>query len=358
MRDVPVGRRWGIVRDTTRLAKAVSGCGCLTLFTSVVLGAAGQTSDGSPQRYEASASIMGSTYTIAAYGEHRGRLASAVRASFDEARRIDAFLSNYKPDSELSRINRIAASAPLPVSPEMVQLLTRCLDYSRQSEGAFDITVGPLMKLWGFFRGSRELPTSFAIGRAKKRVGYELIDLDPERQTVAFRRAGVELDPGGIGKGYAVDRMAAILRQAKVDRAFISAAGSSLYALGAPPDEPRGWYVRIRDPGSAKATAAALYLQDESLSTSGSYEKFVEVHGKTYSHIMDPRTGKPAEGVASVSVVAAQTLDSEAWTKAFFVNGPAWAEEHKPPDFRVFLCTTEGLCRWIGEDSSPRSPLP
>ena len=303
------------------------------------------------ERYEASASIMGSVYTIAAYGEHRGRLASAVRAAFDEARRIDAFLSNYKKTSELSRINREAADGPVEVSSEMARLLARCLDYSRQSEGAFDITVGPLMKAWGFFKGSGELPSSFAISRARKLVGYRLLRLNMESRTIEFQKSGVELDPGGIGKGYAVDRMAEVLRQAEVTHAFISAAGSSLYAIGAPPEEPRGWYVRIRHPRDPKRTAAELYLKDESLSTSGSYEKFFEIDGKTYSHIMDPRTGRSAEGIASVSVLSEHTLDSEAWTKAFFVNGRPWSHAHKPAAFRVFLCTTDGVCAWVNGDS-------
>ncbi len=310
-----------------------------------------QTPSGPLQRYEASASIMGSVYTIAAYGGHRGRLASAIRTAFDEARRIDALLSNYKPDSELSRINLEAADGPVEVSPEMARLLARCLEYSRRSDGAFDITVGPLMNVWGFFKGSGELPSISAISQARRHVGYRLLSLDLKKRTIEFRTTGVELDPGGIGKGYAVDRMANVLRGAEVTRAFISAAGSSLYAIGTPPDEPRGWYVRIRDPESAEVTRAELYLKDGSLSTSGSYEKFFEADGKTYSHIMDPRTGRPAEAVASVSVLSRHTLDSEAWTKAFFVNGRKWSETHKREDFRVFLCTTDGLCAWIHGDA-------
>ena len=333
----------------------------LVLFTLLAGFAVGQTlskqgpdtrtPDQSVERYEASASIMGSGYTIAVYGEHRGRLASAVRGAFDEARRIDAFLSNYKADSELSRINREAAGGPVKVSAEMMQLLARCLEYSRQSEGAFDITVGPLMRIWSFFKGSGERPSSFAISRARQLVGYRLLRLSMEARTVEFQRSGVELDPGGIGKGYAVDRMAGVLRRAAVTRAFISAAGSSLYAIGAPPDEPRGWYVRIRDPGTAKRTAAELYLKNESLSTSGSYEKFFEIDGKTYSHIMDPRTGRAVEGVASASVLSKLTLASEAWTKAFFVNGRKWSEAHKPAEFRVFLCTTDRSCSWVNGDA-------
>jgi len=303
------------------------------------------------ERYEASASIMGSTYTVAAYGEHRGILASAVRAAFDEARRIDGFLSNYRPDSELSRLNREAASGPVALSPEMADLLSRSLAYSRRSEGAFDISVGALMKVWGFYKGSGRLPSRIAIALAKRKVGYRQVELDRAAGTVRYRRAGLELDPGGIGKGYAVDRMAAILRGAKVQRAFISAAGSSMYAIGTPPAEPRGWYVRIRDPRAAERTAAELYLHDESLSTSGAYEKFFEAGGRTYSHIMDPRTGMPAQGVVAVSVLAPSTLDSEAWTKAFFVNGWEWSERNKPGDFNVLFCRDGRPCAWVGGEA-------
>ena len=141
--------------------------------------------------------------------------------------------------------------------------------------------------------------------------------------------------------------MAVILRKAGVSAAFISAAGSSLYAIGAPPEHPEGWPVRIRDPKDAAATAAKIDLKDQSLSTSGAYEKFFEADGKVYSHIMDPRTGMPSQGVASVSVLAPSTLDSEAWTKAFFVNGWDWSVKHKPENFQVYLCPENQACNWI-----------
>lgn len=300
------------------------------------------------ERHEASASIMGSVYRIAAFGPKRGVLASVISAAFDEGRRIDAFLSNYRADSELSRINRHAAEQPVEVTPEMGALLEKCLAYSRASEGAFDITVGPLMKLWGFYKGEGKIPSRFAIARARHLIGYDKVRYDASERTVRFTARGVELDPGGIGKGYAVDRMAELLRNAGIKAAMISAGNSSMYAIGAPPDEPRGWQVRIRDPKNADITAARLYLKDQSLSTSGSYEKFFVAGGKTYSHIMDPRTGMPSEGVVAVSVLAPKTLDSEAWTKAFFVNGLAWSNAHRPDAFSVFLCETSGNCGWVG----------
>jgi thiamine biosynthesis lipoprotein len=319
-------------------------------LTVVVLGCLiglGQAQQAQPERYEASASIMGSVYRVAVYGEKRALLASAVQAAFDEARRLDHLLSNYKEDSELSRINRLAADGPVEVSNEMAELLERCLDYSRASEGAFDITVGPLMKTWGFFRGEGKLPGRFALWRAVGKIGYQYLGVDRERKQVRFLRPGMELDPGGIGKGYAVDRMVEILRRFGVHSAMVSAGSSSLYALGKPPGEPRGWHIRIRDPKDAEKTAAEVYLTDESLSTSGSYEKFFEVDGKLYSHIMDPRTGMPAEGVLSVSIRSPLTLDSEAFCKAFFVNGLEWTRRHRRADFQVFFCAADGACQWV-----------
>lgn len=290
---------------------------------------------------------MGSTYTVAAFGEHRGKLASAVRAAFDEARRIDDFLSHYKPNSELSRMNRDAAGGPVPVSQEMADLLSRCLEYSHASEGAFDVTVGALMKVWGFYRGTGAVPDAWQLATARRKVGFRHIEVDRRNSTVRFLKNGIELDPGGIGKGYAVERMAALLDKAGVAAAFISAAGSSMYAIGAPPDKPDGWPVRIRNPQNPAATLEDIRLRDQSFSTSGAYEKFFEADGRIYSHIMDPRTGMPARGVVSVSVLAPSTLDSEAWTKAFFVNGRDWSVKNSPEGFRVFLCPEGRPCSWL-----------
>jgi thiamine biosynthesis lipoprotein len=235
------------------------------------------------------------------------------------------------------------------VSPELFALLSSCLDYSRRSQGAFDITVGPLVRTWGFFKGEGSLPRAADVRAALARVGYQYVELNAARRTVKFTRPGLEIDPGGIGKGYAVDRMVDVLKRAGVRVALVSAAGSSIYGMGAPPDEPRGWPITIRAPGSLDAAAAQVFLKDASLSTSGSDEKFFWAEGRTYSHIMDPRTGYPAEGAASVSVLAARTLDSEAWTKPFFINGRVWSAANKPKDLRVFFCEpgSPPRCAWI-----------
>lgn len=300
-------------------------------------------------RLEANADAMGSTFGVTLYGEDQDEMEAASNAAFEEVRRIDKLLSNYRPNSAISEINQYAAQRPVQVTPEVFNLLSACLKYSRESEGAFDVTVGPLMKVWGFYKGTGRLPEKEEVARALTKVGYKNLLLDPEHNTVRFARAGVEIDPGGIGKGYAVDRMVAVLKEHGIRTALVSAAGSSIYALGAPPSESRGWELDIRDPHDETKTVAQMYLKDLSMSTSGNYEKFFEAEGKLYSHIMDPRTGYPAPGMLSASVIAPKTLDSEAWTKPYFINGRPWAAKHKLRDFRVFLCEDRAqlACAWL-----------
>ena len=299
-------------------------------------------------RLESSVVAMGSAYSVVVYGEDRTRMEEAVDAAFAEVQRLDQMLSNYKPESELSEINRYAGERPVAVTQEMFDLLAACVEYSRESEGAFDITVGPLMKVWGFYKGTGRLPHRAEILGALERVGYLNIVLDAGHRTVQFARQGAELDPGGIGKGYAVDRMVEVLKQYGMQTALVSASGSSIYGLGAPPGE-KGWKVEIRDPKNEKKSVAEVYLKDESMSTSGNYEKFFRAEGRIYSHIMDPRTGWPAQGVLSVSAVTPRTIDSEAWTKPLFVNGRAWAGKHKPAFVRAFFCedNPEQTCAWL-----------
>ena len=300
-------------------------------------------------RLEESGDAMGATYSIVLYGYDRVKMEAAVDAAFEEVRRLDEMLSNYRADSEWSEVNRSAAEKPVKVSPELFQLLSDCVAYSRESEGAFDISVGPLMKVWGFYKGSGHLPHRAEVEAVLPKVGYKHIHLDEKAGTVWFDRAGVELDPGGIGKGYAVDRMVAILRRMSVDTALVAASGSSIYGLGAPPDSPRGWPVDIKDPWDQRRKVAEVFLKDMSMSTSGSYEKFFRAEGRVYAHIMDPRTGYPAQGSVAVSVVAPRTIDSEAWAKPYFVNGRQWAAQHKAKDFRVFFCQdrTDHPCAWL-----------
>lgn len=302
-------------------------------------------------RIESSLDAMGSVYTIVAYGEDRNVLQAAVDLAFEEVKRLDDLLSNYKPRSEWSKVNREAAAGAVRVSPELFDLVDACLKYSQASEGAFDITVGPLVRTWGFFKGTGRLPHRAEIRLALSKVGARNVLLDREALTIRFAKPGVEIDPGGIGKGYAVDRIVAILRERGIASALVSAGGSSMYGLGAPPNEPKGWSVKIRHPKQPGESAAGgeVFLRDRSMATSGTSEKFFVSGGKLYSHIFDPRTGYPATGMLSVSVLADKAIDSEAWTKPMFILGRPWASKRKQKDLQVFFCEdkTEIACAWL-----------
>jgi thiamine biosynthesis lipoprotein len=325
-------------------------------FTLLLAVVAFWSSPGDFQRVELSDEAMGSTFSVVLYGHDRRQLETAADAAFDEVHRLDRLLSNYKPDSEWSEVNRTAGVRPVKLSAELFRLLSDCMAYSRQSDGAFDITVGPLMKVWGFYKGEGALPRPSEVTDALTRVGHRHVRLDAAARTIHFDRPGVELDPGGIGKGYAVDRMVEILKRTGVHIALVSASGSSIYGMGAPPGEPAGWRITIRAPDDPHASAAEVLLKDMSLSTSGSYEKFFWADGRTYAHIIDPRTGYPAQGTASVSVLAPRTIDSEAWAKPFFINGRTWTAAHTPVNFRVFACDDgkPSTCSWISPSASAR----
>lgn len=292
---------------------------------------------------------MGTMYAIDMYGTDRIAMNSAANEAFEEVHRLDHLLSNYIPDSEVSRVNRRAAGGPVKVSRELFELLERCRDDNRKSDGTFDITVGPLMKVWGFYRDAGHLASRAAVQKAMQNVGWQNVVLDPATLSVRFTKPGVNLDFGGVGKGYAVDRMVQILREHAIDSALVSAGGSSIYGIGAPPDHPQGWHIPIRDPRNEKGVVGEVNLKNDSISTSGGYEKFFWADGKMYSHIMDPRTGVPAEGMLAVSIVSPATIDSEIWAKPYYILGRKWAEQHKPKQFRVFLCEDKkGVnCSWL-----------
>jgi len=274
----------------------------------------------SPVRYEASHQAMGTEYTVVAYGRDQTFLSEVVNQVFEEIDQLDAQMSNYKPESELSTVNRDAAQHEVLVEPRLFGLIQYSLRASQESGGDFDITVGPLIKLWGFFRGQGRLPGAAEIAQVEKRIGYQHVYLDPARRTIRFDTSGVELDLGGIAKGYAVDQAAEILRSNGITAALVSSGMSSIYALGSPPGE-RGWRITVRDPFHEDKPADVFRLQNFALSTSGNYEKFFKINGKIYCHIMDPHTGWPVQDMLSTVGAVPTGIETEALTKIFFVGG-------------------------------------
>jgi len=270
---------------------------------------------------------MACEYAIELYGADVDAFPRIVDEAFDEVDRIDRLMSNYKSDSPLSRINREAARHPVAVDPELFDFIAESMRYLHDSDGAFDITVGPLMKAWGFFHGEGRVPSDEELAAARRHVGGAHVILNAAARTIAFDEPGVELDLGGIAKGYAVDRVVAMLKRRGIATALISAGGSTIYGLGAPPGR-EAWDVTIQDPIDARTFALTVRLKDRAVSVAGSSEKSFEADGLTYSHIMDPRTGKPAQGVLSVAVLASTGTAGDALDDAFFVLGPERSREY------------------------------
>ena len=290
---------------------------------------------------------MACLYTIDAYAADADRLRITLERALDEVDRIDRLMSHYKPESPLSRINREAARSPVSVEPELFDFIAESLEYSRNSAGAFDITVGPLMKAWGFFRGEGHLASDRELEEARSVVGWQHVILDPGHRTIHFDRPGVELDLGGIAKGYAVDQVVKVLKAGHVAAALVSAGGSTIYGLGAPPDRT-AWTVSIQDPVDSRKVARDVELKDRALSVAGSSEKSFEVDGVRYSHIMDPRTARPVQGVLSVAVMTATGTEGDALDDAFFVLGPARTREYlqRLREVEMFFLLQDGHKGW------------
>jgi thiamine biosynthesis lipoprotein len=270
--------------------------------------------------HEESRVAMGCTATVRACGPDTAALPAVVGEALDEIDRVDRLMSHYRRDSPLSRLNREAANGPVAVEPELLDFLAECLRWSVESDGAFDVTVGPLMKAWGFFRDEGRVPGEIELARTLEVVGYRHVVLDHDGGTVRFDRPGVELDLGGIGKGYAVDRAVDLLRRRGIASALVNLGGSSVYGLGAPPGRD-AWEVGIQDPSDSRKITLTVTLRDRALSVSGGYERFFEKDGVTYSHIMDPRTGRPVQGVLSVAVLTDSATNGDALDDVLIVRG-------------------------------------
>ena len=245
------------------------------------------------------------------------RSLAAARSALDEADRLEAMLTVFRDTSDLVRVNRLAAQYPVTVPGELFELLQRSLALHRATDRAFDISSTPLSRCWGFLRREGRLPLPAEIESARACVDMEAMTLDTAAQTVFFRHPGVELNLGAIGKGYVLDRMASGLRAAGLRDALVSAGRSSVVAIGGPSG---GWRVDLRSMVRDEVIGR-LFLRDAALGTSGAGEQFFELNGIRYGHIIDPRTGWPASGVRSASVVAGSAANADALSTAFLVGG-------------------------------------
>jgi thiamine biosynthesis lipoprotein len=248
-------------------------------------------------------------------------ISDAIQAELDE---VVALMSTWEPDSEISRFNALRSTEPFHISPETVTVVQAALETSRLSNGAFDITVGPLVEAWGF--GSRQRPddppNEAVLASLRESVGYTLLDLDPGSGTLRKRREGVEVDLSAIAKGYGVDRVASRL-DALGYHDWLVEVGGELRTAGRKLDGSV-WRVAIEQPDVAgRAIHLALPLEDRAMATSGDYRNFYEAEGVRLSHTMDPRTGRPiTHGLASVTVIDTSTMRADALATALDVLGP------------------------------------
>jgi thiamine biosynthesis lipoprotein len=267
--------------------------------------------------------IMGTFVEIKAVVGKRSveEVDSAVAAAFDAVRRVDSLMSAYKEDSEVSEINRRAASEPVHVSPETCEVITKALEISRASAGSFDITVMPLLEIWGFARGREKAVPSQAQIEAKLRcVGYDFIDLDEAKCEIRLRNPEAKIDLGGIAKGYAVDAAVKTLRKNGVNAALVN-AGGDLYCLGSK-GRAKGWRIAVKDPVNEDGLLGYIELTDRAIATSGDYQNYFIAGGVRYSHIFDPRTGYPStSGPHSVTIAAETCVDADGLATAVFVLG-------------------------------------
>jgi thiamine biosynthesis lipoprotein len=262
---------------------------------------------------------MGTLFQIKLYGPDEDTAKKAAKDAFARIASLNAIMSDYDQSSELMRLCAQAGGPPVPVSAELFFVLSKAQEVSRQSDGAFDVTVGPVVKLWRTARKLRKLPDAEKLAKARSLVGWRNIRLDKDKRTVRLLKPGMQLDLGGIAKGYAADEALAVLKKHGIDRALVAAGGD--IAVSGPPPDAEGWKIAIsllpgeNDPGR-------LILHNAAVSTSGDAEQYVEIDGKRYSHIVDPRTGIGLLGRMSATVVARRGIDADSLTKVVAVLGP------------------------------------
>lgn len=271
-----------------------------------------------PRRFEYNRVCMGVRTRIVLYAAEPAQAEQAAGAAFDRIAALDACLSDYRPDSELSRLSDAAGRGPIPASDDLMRMLEASNQVAAASDGGFDVTVGPLVTLWRAARRDGRLPDEAALDKARRKVGWADLLIDRSRGTVELRREGMRLDVGGIGKGFAAQEAVDLLRSRGVNRCLVALAGD--IAVGDPPPRDRGW--RIDVPGYDGKSADRLLLANAAASTSGDLQQFIEIGGVRYSHIVDPRTGMGVTSRAMATVLAPRGEIADSLSSAACIVAP------------------------------------
>lgn len=266
--------------------------------------------------YQREEAIMGTRVAVELWADDPALAARAMEAVIAEMRRTDELMSTYKPASQLSQVNAEAHERPVEVDPEIIDIVAKSFEFSRLSDGAFDVTYASVGYLYDYRAHAR--PTAEQVAAALPGVDYRQVEVDRERNTIRLLRKGVRIDLGGIAKGRAVDRGIEILRALGIAHAMVNAGGDTRL-LGDRRGKP--WIVGIRDPRNEGRMVTRLPLEDEAISTSGDYERYFEEDGVRYHHILVPGTGQSAREVRSATVVGADATLTDALSTTVFVLG-------------------------------------
>ncbi len=269
------------------------------------------------QRYRQVRYVMGTLLDITLYHHDGWDARRTLNKAFSLAERLDGLLSNYKSQSEVSRLNQKGGKGRVPVSPEFYGLLLEAKELNLRTEGAFDITVGPLLDLWRSAGTRNELPASQSLEKILKLVGMNQVILHPDRE-VELLQKGVRIDTGGIGKGYAVDLIARLFRRSRIEAGLINFGQSSVYAMGSPPRSP-SWALLLRF--QDRDPEGVVKLKDQAFSASDSLGRSFMIRGKEYGHLIDPRNGKPVTERIRAVVLAPSATEAEALSKYVILRG-------------------------------------
>jgi len=300
---------------------------------------------------------MGTTAALTLVTRDSAAVADLAYDALINLHHTDSLLTNWTKTSEVARVNRLAGVQTVTLAPEINDVLTVAAEVGRASGGLFDVTVEPLVRVWGFLGGEPKVPAQDVIDRALAPVGWQQLQFDPQLATLRFKHPQTRIDLGGVAKGYGVDRVAALLRQAGVTNALIDLSGN-MVALGDAAGKT-GWTIGIMDPAGRHDYLGRLVLHDEAVATSGNYFQYVMDPGqpdsRRYGHILDPRTGWPAAGMASATVIAAEATSADAWATALIVATPDEARRLAKAhvELRVVLVepvTAASQVIWVEED--------
>jgi thiamine biosynthesis lipoprotein len=279
------------------------------------------TTDRLPERFEFMQIQMGMPFRIVLYAPDADSANAAAGAAYARIKQLNGIMSDYDAESELMRLCQAAGSGKdVPVSPDLLAVLSKSLALSRQSDGAFDVTVGPVVKLWRRARREKKFPAANELAAARALVGYRNVRLDEKAGTVELQKPGMLLDLGGIAVGYAIDDVLALLKRRGITRALVDGSGD--IGVGDAPPGKEGWRIGIAPLDADAEPSRYVILKNAAVTTSGDAYQFVELDGKRYSHIVDPRTGLGLTDRTSVTLLAPNCTVADSYTKAVSVLGP------------------------------------